>query len=152
MPNTQTDIYKKFLYKALGGILLSINKAHTQNKRAVGAKYEKMAAIYLEEKGYIIIERNYRNKCGEIDIIAYAPESEGADLLVIIEVKYRSGNQCGEPLEAVDNRKQKRISRATLYYLMKKGRSTDRPCRFDVVAINGDNSIEHIKNAFEFRV
>jgi putative endonuclease len=140
------------LYKALGGILLSINKAHTLNKRAIGTKYENMAAGYLEEKGYTILERNHRNKCGEIDIIAYAPKSEGDDLLVIIEVKYRSGNQCGEPLEAVDYRKQKRISRAALYYFMKKGRSIDSPCRFDVVAINGDDSIEHIKNAFEFRM
>lgn len=117
------------------------------NKRKVGSVYEKMAADYLMGMGYTILEQNHRNKCGEIDIIASSKEG----VLIICEVKYRSAGNCGDPLEAVDYRKQRRISRATLYYYMKHKYPLDTPCRFDVIAIYGDGTIRHIENAFEYR-
>ncbi len=117
------------------------------NRRKIGSGYEEIAANYLAEKGYTILDKNHRNKCGEIDIIASSKEG----LLVICEVKYRSAKGCGDPLEAVDYRKQRRISRAALYYYMKQGYSLDTPCRFDVIAIYGDGTIKHIENAFEYR-
>ena len=66
------------------------------------------------------------------------------------EVKYRSERETGTPEEAVDARKQKRISRAALYYLMKKGLGDTTPCRFDVVGIRPDR-IRVTKNAFSFK-
>lgn len=98
------------------------------------------------QQGYRILVRNFRNSYGEIDIIA-----EDAKTLVYCEVKYRSGSSCGDPLEAVDGRKQRRISRVALYHYAQNGYSRNRPCRFDVIGIYGDGSIRHIKNAFDFQ-
>lgn len=116
------------------------------NRRKTGSKYEMLAVKYLEQDGYRIIERNFFSRYGEIDIIA----GKG-DLLVACEVKYRSGDRCGDALEAVDRRKQNRICQTMLYYFAKHGFSADTPCRFDVVAISGEGMVRHIKNAFEFR-
>lgn len=100
------------------------------NKRQTGQEQEYRAAIYLEERGYRILERNYRCRKGEIDLIAV---HQG--YLVFVEVKYRSGNRTGRPEEAVDFRKQKKISQTAAWYLKEKGLSLNTPCRFDVVAV-----------------
>lgn len=104
-----------------------------------------MAAEYLKSKGYRILERNYRNRCGELDIIA-----EQDDAIIVVEVKFRKSGVYGDPLEAVNRNKQRRICRAALYYYVECGLAMDVPCRFDVIAIYGDNTIRHIENAFEF--
>lgn len=113
-----------------------------KNQRAVGAFYEKRAGEYLESMGYLIIEYNFRCRLGEIDIIA-----KDGKCLVFCEVKYRSDERKGHPLDAVDGRKQRVISKCAAYYLMKK-RLQNIPCRFDVVSIEGEN-ITLIRNAFE---
>ncbi len=82
---------------------------------------------------------------GEIDLIA----KEG-EYLCFVEVKYRSERETGTPEEAVNAKKQKRISRAALYYLMKQGLGDTTPCRFDVVGIRPDG-IRVTKNAFSFK-
>jgi putative endonuclease len=112
------------------------------NRRLVGTEYESLAAAYLEKKGYVILERNYRCRTGEIDIIAQENE-----YLCFVEVKYRSGNGCGSPLEAVNYHKQRKILGVAGYYMMKKGLPGDTACRMDVVAIEGDE-ITLIRNAF----
>ncbi len=114
------------------------------NKRKIGTFYEEQAADYLAAKGYRIIESNYRNRYGEIDLIAV----DGNGLLVMIEVKYRSSSCCGDPLEAVDGRKQKRICRTTLWYYKERGYALDTPCRFDVIGIYGNGRIHHVEDAF----
>lgn len=76
------------------------------NQRETGSKYEAIAADYLLQNGYGIRERNFHSRYGEIDIIAGKE-----DLLVACEVKYRSGGRCGDALEAVDLRKQKKSAR-----------------------------------------
>lgn len=114
------------------------------NKRVVGFEYESMAVKYLTDQGYIILERNYHNKYGEIDIIA---RHQG--ILVGIEVKYRQDECFGDPLEAVDIRKQKRISRTFFVYYASHGYE-EVSCRFDVIAINGKGEVIHIKDAFDF--
>lgn len=114
------------------------------NKRTIGTFYEEQAAAYLCEQGYRVIESNYRNRYGEIDLILR--DSRG--LLVMTEVKYRSSSCCGDPLEAVDSRKQKRICRTALGYYKEHGYSWDTPCRFDVIGIYGNGQIRHIENAF----
>ncbi len=114
-----------------------------QNKRRLGGKYEQAAGRYLESLGYEILAFNYRCKLGEIDLIA----KDGA-YLVFCEVKYRSGPGTGDPAEAVDSRKQRRISNGALWYLMEHGLN-DVPCRFDVISIC-DGRIRHIPNAFMY--
>lgn len=116
------------------------------NKRRVGEKYEKIASDYLENQGYTIVEQNLRTPYGEVDILA----KEGSSL-VFCEVKYRSSAKYGSPMEAVGTKKQRRISRAALYYYAKNGFSQDVPCRFDVIAVCGDGGVEHLENAFEFQ-
>lgn len=112
-----------------------------KNNRATGSEYEKAAGRYLEEKGYRIIEYNYRCRYGEIDLIA-----KDGECLVFCEVKYRSGKRKGHPLEAVDKRKQKVIFKCALHYLSEK-KMGEIPCRFDVIGIENSETV-HITNAF----
>lgn len=114
-----------------------------QNKRRVGADYEKWACEYLTRYGYIIIERNFYCPAGEIDIIARHDK-----YLVFIEVKFRKNRFKGSPLEAVSMQKQKRISKCALYYMKQYG-LLDEAVRFDVVGILGEQ-VQVIQNAFDF--
>ena len=81
------------------------------NKRQIGSVYELKASDYLTKKGYQIIERNYRYRIGEIDIIAIE-----RDCLCFIEVKYRKNEKTGDPLEAVDKRKQQNNAPRNQYH------------------------------------
>ncbi len=116
-----------------------------ENKRKIGAEYEKVAGAYLEKSGYVILEYNYRTRQGEIDIIA-----RDGEYLVFCEVKYRTNQQSGHPLEAVNYKKQKALSKCALSYIMKK-KIQDIPCRFDVVSICGEEILV-LKNAFDLVV
>lgn len=113
------------------------------NKRKIGAEQEARAAEYLQQQGYVIRERNYHSRLGEIDIIAVEGE-----YLCFVEVKYRSNRNFGSAMEAVDHRKQCRIRSVAQYYLMKNGYNEWTPCRFDVVAIEGER-MTLLRNAFE---
>ncbi|MDO5382884.1 MAG: YraN family protein [Eubacteriales bacterium] len=113
-----------------------------KNNRQTGSDYENLACNYLIKNGYEIIERNYRCKTSEIDIIA-----KKANWIIFIEVKYRSSREYGISLEAVNARKQMRIRKAAEIYLVTHYKRMDIPCRFDVIGIDGDK-ITHIKNAF----
>ena len=115
-----------------------------QNKRMEGSRYEQLAARYLEQKGMDVLELNYRCRTGEIDIIA-----RDGGYLVFVEVKYRRDDKMGNPKEAVDRKKQKKISMTASYYLMRECGRMDIPCRFDVAAVLGEQ-IEVVKNAFEY--
>lgn len=112
------------------------------NKRQLGTEYENVAAEYLQSQGCEIIERNFRCRSGEIDLIA----REG-EYLCFVEVKYRAGSTCGSPLDAVGSRKQRQILKVAKYYLMKNDMTMDTPCRFDVVAVEG-KKITLLRNAF----
>ena len=114
-----------------------------QNKRSIGANYEKIAGEYLENLGYKILDYNFYSRIGELDIVA-----EQGEYLVFVEVKYRKNSKKGYPLEAISLQKQKVISKCALYYMKKKGLS-ERPVRFDVVGILG-NEIQVVQNAFDF--
>ena len=117
-----------------------------ENNRKKGARKEAQAAAWLEGKGLQILERNYRCKKGEIDLIAREKET-----YVFLEVKYRKGNGCGHPAEAVDEKKQKRISGSALWYLAKRG-ALEAPCRFDVISVAGEEGrIRWYRNAFDYR-
>ncbi len=115
-----------------------------QNNRRIGTEHEEQTAEWLRQRGYNILERNFRCRMGEIDLIA---ERDGC--IVFVEVKYRRSGNCGAPEEAVDYRKQVRVSNAASYYLYKHFFPTDTPCRFDVAAVEGDE-IRMIENAFSY--
>lgn len=118
------------------------------NRKQKGARAEEAAASFLLEQGYRIVERNWRNRTGEIDIIA---DDKGT--LVFVEVRSRSGTSTfGTPSESVNQRKITQVRNTAEQYLHYR-KSYDVPIRFDVVAVilNPDisvASIEHIEQAF----
>ena len=114
-----------------------------RNSRDTGGRYEDAAAAYLEGKNFRILQRNFICRTGEVDIIA----SDGP-FLVFVEVKYRRTAAHGDPLEAVNAKKQRRIIGAALYYMSKHRISPDTPIRFDVIGISGDGRVAHLRNAF----
>lgn len=98
-------------------------------------------ANFLKKKGYKILATNYRNKLGEIDLIAM-----DKSVLVFVEVKRRSTLSFGRPIEAVDFRKQQKIRRVAEMYLIYNHKPYAN-VRFDVIEILGDE-INHVENAF----
>ena len=116
-----------------------------------GALGEKYAVHYLKKNGYKILEKNYKNKLGEIDIIASERVGAGEEI-VFIEVKTRSAEPYLSGQYSVDKRKQFHIMRTASHYLSTT-RCTLQP-RFDVIEIEADRatgqlkSVNHIKNAF----
>ncbi len=114
------------------------------NRRQVGAEYEQMAAEYLEKKGYEILDRNWKNPFGELDLVART-----GGVVVYCEIKYRGSGRYGTPLEAVDRHKQERIGRAAAGHFAGYPNSGNLACRFDVIGIDGDGKITHIENAFD---
>lgn len=116
-------------------------------KQELGRRGEALAAAALEKAGYTIIERNYRCRYGEVDIVA----REAGDL-VFVEVKTRRSRTYGHPAEAVGRRKQEHLLRVASHYLQNTSQP-DVGCRFDVVAVHLDaggrqKNIEIIKGAF----
>ena len=112
--------------------------------RRKGKRGEDQACRYIEEMGGRIVERNYRTRMGEIDIVA-----EDRGILCFVEVKYRKDRSAGYPAEAVDARKQYIISRVSDHYRMRRHLSEDRSFRFDVLSIMGDDR-EWLKDAFPY--
>lgn len=96
----------------------------------LGSWGEDLAAAYLREKGYIILERDWHSGHRDIDIVA-----KDSDCVVFVEVKTRRGREFGEPEMAVDYRKQRNLRLAIHHYL--KYRRIDSPWRFDVITIIG---------------
>ncbi len=110
-----------------------------------GRKNEEMAIGFLKRLGYRIVERNFRTRMGEVDIIA-----KDGDTWVFVEVKARRSDRYGHPKYAVTPTKQRHLSIAALTYLKKTGHSDSR-ARFDVVTIRYSGklpTIEHFQNAF----
>jgi len=114
-------------------------------KKMLGQQGEDRAAKYLVKQGYKILERNYRTRAGEIDLIAL---DRGE--VVFVEVKTRTSNAFGAPELAVTPQKQQRMIKAALGYIKYK-KLHQVPCRFDVVAISAakEQEVELIRNAFE---
>jgi putative endonuclease len=115
------------------------------NTRCIGKNFEEYAANYLIEKGYKIIDRNFKCTYGEIDIIA-----KKDNVLCFIEVKARSKKDFGSPLEAVTINKQKRMVNVAQYYCF-KNKLKETPLRFEAIGIDlslNPPRIEHIMNIF----
>jgi putative endonuclease len=116
-------------------------------QKSLGGKGEEEASAYLAKRGYTILERSFRTRSGEIDIIA-----EKAGTIAFVEVKTRVSTTYGLPVEAVTAQKRKKIIQTALLYLQKKGRLDSR-CRFDVISIlhspGKPVKIDHLEGAFE---
>lgn len=111
------------------------------NTRNIGKFYEDAACEYLRRHGITILERNFRCRQGEIDIIG-----RQKDCVIFVEVKYRRTNQCGEALGAVSFQKQKKICKCAAYYCMQHPWVSH--IRYDVIGIT-DTKIEWIQDAFD---
>ena len=102
------------------------------NKRSFGAVGEKIAADYLEENGFTILDKNFRSgRFGEIDIIAAECE-----YLCFIEVKTRTSSLYGTPIEAVGYEKRKKIKALAWIYIKQKNLG-EKNMRFDIVEVTG---------------
>jgi putative endonuclease len=122
-------------------------ETNSGSNQRIGLHGEELAVGFLLKKGYAVLERNYRCKGGEVDIVA----SDGKTL-VFVEVKTRRTLSYGVPQLSVTLFKQRQIMKASLTWISSH-RSHEAPARFDVVAItlqsSGEPFIEHIQNAFD---
>lgn len=111
-----------------------------------GFDAETLACNYLTAHGLTLVERNFRSRYGEIDLVM-----RDADGLVFVEVRYRRQSRYGSGAESIDRYKQKRIMDCARYFIQRCPQASDRPCRFDVMAISGElpePHIEWIRDAF----
>ncbi|HEX2932858.1 MAG TPA: YraN family protein [Candidatus Binatia bacterium] len=121
---------------------MSLNNA----KQELGKEGERVAEQYLKKKGYKLIERNYRCAGGELDLIVLDRR-----VVVFVEVKTRTGQGFGSPIEAVEFHKQRKMIQAAQYFLTDK-KLHQRDARFDVIGVSWPGRepvVEHIENAFE---
>ena len=114
-------------------------------KDELGNWGEEYSVVYLQKKGYEVVERNYRFQKNEIDIIA-----KFGNNLIIVEVKTRQTAEIGEPWRAVTKSKQKQIFKVANQYV--QANQIDLDVRFDIVSIVHNSyrtEIEHIEGAFD---
>lgn len=113
----------------------------------LGAKHEERALSFLLNQGLTLVERNYRSRFGEIDLIM----QDTKKCIVFIEVRFRSSEHYGGAAASVDYRKQAKLIKCANQFIA--SRLTDQPMRFDVVAIspakNNAYTIQWLTNAFD---
>jgi len=112
--------------------------------RAIGQRHEVVAEQYLQRQGLTTLARNYLGPHGEIDLIM-----RDGDSIVFVEVRMRRSRRFASAAESVDRRKQQRLIATAAGYLQKNGPLRNHPCRFDVLACDGQSGFEWIKNAFD---
>lgn len=118
------------------------------SNKTLGRHGEILAREYLQFQGYQILEENFRNKIGEIDLIVQIGTT-----ICFVEVKTRRSFAQGQPYEAVHPQKIRKLSQMAMSYLKYKYHSIEIASRFDVISILANNEgafdIQHIKNAFD---
>jgi len=108
-----------------------------------GQQGEDLALQHLRNQGLALLERNYRSRWGEIDLIM-----QDGNVLVFVEVRLRAPSNYGSPAETIGNSKRQRLTRTASHYLQ---HHRDAPARFDVIAIttgDAEPELEWIKDAF----
>jgi putative endonuclease len=114
----------------------------------LGARAEQLALEYLQAHGLTIVERNYRRRLGEIDLVAL-----DKGVLVIAEVRTRSSDAFGGAAASIDGRKQRRIIRATEQLLQRNRDYAALPVRFDVLIVTATAGttpgVQWLRHAFE---
>ncbi len=121
----------------------------TRARKNLGESGERVAALYLQQRGYRIIERGFRTRAGEIDLVA-----QDADGLAFIEVRTRHGNGAGSPEESLTAQKRQKLLYVSNQYIASHPEYGDCPWRIDFVAIELDASgriarMDLIKGAVE---
>ena len=117
-------------------------------RQAFGEMGERVAERWLKRQGWRIMQRRFRSGHRDIDLVA-----ERGGIVAFVEVKARSGIRFGDPVEAVDWRKQRELARSAKVWIDRNGRC-DESYRFDVIGIwlAGDRvRVRHIENAFALR-
>jgi len=117
-------------------------------RQALGIRGEDIACEELKRRGYDILDRRFRTRCGELDIVA-----RDHGVLVFVEVRARSGCRFGSPFESVTSQKRRRICAMAETYLFVK-QLAGAACRFDVVSVieeQGVCKVELLKGAFDLR-
>ena len=114
-------------------------------KRLIGQRGERQAERYLVRRGLRLVARNWHCRHGEIDLVMI-----DGDSLVFVEVRMRSPRGFGSGADSVHRGKQTRLIHAASMFLAEHPQWQDRPCRFDVLAIEGPDGDEAwIREAFE---
>ena len=124
----------------------TVNAAMAHERQLLGIDGERCAERFVRRQRYVILQRNYRCPAGEVDLVALDGRT-----IVFIEVKTRTQEDFGSPLDAVDLRKQRQIRRAAQYFLSVH-RLHDRDARFDVVGVWRERDTircQLVKNAFD---
>lgn len=118
---------------------------------AIGQKAEDLALLFLKNQGMQLIERNYRCKVGELDLVMQHKKE-----LVFVEVRYRKHTGFGSGAETIDYRKQQKIIKSAEHFLQSRSRYAALPCRIDVVSIttphkpnNQQPDIDWLPNAIQ---
>jgi putative endonuclease len=112
-----------------------------ETTREAGARFEDKAAEYLREHNYVILERNFRAKVGELDIVA-----RDGDTVVFVEVRARACTSFGGAAQTVGSLKRRKLIKTALVYTQRM--RLDCPMRFDVIAFD-EGRLEHIADAFQ---
>lgn len=122
-------------------------KWNTSGKRTTGSYWEQQAKAFLEKKGLTTLASNYYSRFGEIDLIM-----KDGNTFVFVEVKYRKSNQFGGAISTISTKKQLNLTKtATIYLQQEQLNAYNTACRFDIVAIDGEQhapTINWLKNAF----
>jgi putative endonuclease len=110
-----------------------------------GADFESLAATHLTRAGLTLVARNRGTRFGELDLVMREPA-----LVVFVEVRYRRSSSFGGAAASVDAKKQAKLATAAAQFLQREPALARLPCRFDVVAISGDEPyrIDWIRDAF----
>jgi putative endonuclease len=117
----------------------------TKERLQIGQLGEKAARDYLIKSGYKLLHTNYRCTLGEIDIIAL-----DQDMIVIVEVRTKTGSVFGSPEESITAEKARRLRRLALYYLQKTYKR-EVACRIDLVAVIIDRVDFSVRKLSHFR-
>ncbi len=113
-------------------------------QQRIGAQAEQLALEHLMAAGLRLVERNYRCRFGEVDLIM-----NDGDALVFVEVRFRRSERFGGAVASVDHHKQRRLITTAQHFLQTHPALQRRPARFDLVAVTEPNTLEWIQNAFE---
>ena len=119
----------------------------TDQRVTFGKRGEDIACEELQKRGYVILDRRFRTRRGELDIVA-----RDGMVIVFVEVKARTDGNFGDPFESITWQKRRRLGQMAAAYLLQK-KLGDAPCRFDVVAVvegpEAGRTVELIQGAFE---
>ena len=118
---------------------------HKTAAQQKGQAVEDQACRFLQRQGMRLLARNYHCRHGELDLVM-----KDNDTIVFVEVRYRKNENFGGALGSIDYNKQRRLIATAQHYLQGQ-RQPDAPCRFDVIAVSGQDDLQWLSNAIELR-